>query len=370
MKKRPYRWSNFLLMRLLAGLFPIRIRNRPQQEQQKVAVYMPDSKKIGDSLYLRMFFAGLRASQPQMKVILFCQKRYCSLLDGFDGVEIQAVLPEQIKAKGLKQKIKRLLGTFKLFRPYQGQFEAVISFKSSFHLIDYLILHTLQASKNIAYVRFPLTSVLQCNLYQPGGHFQDRVMQALSFLVPDKPHSYTMPLPEYSHLQANYQTWVDQDDSKTHIACNFFSSATDQLREGVVEAMISFLRNWLEAYPQDTFCLIPIPQHEQHLKEVAAAFCDDQVIYYDVPVSLENSLALMSVADLCFSPDTSVVHMANGLRKPVLGVYPNDAFNFSNWKPLHPASQVVFTDSTHREALFNFSFSALMQARKKLEQAL
>ncbi|MCC2677666.1 MAG: hypothetical protein K0R29_242 [Pseudobdellovibrio sp.] len=64
--------------------------------------------------------------------------------------------------------------------------------------------------------------------------------------------------------------------------------------------------------------------------------------------SLEDNLALMSLADLIITPDTAWVHLAAALEKNLVAVYREDTEEKNSliWAPAHKNSRVVYAPNT------------------------
>lgn len=83
---------------------------------------------------------------------------------------------------------------------------------------------------------------------------------------------------------------------------------------------------------------------------------------------LNDNLALIKEADLILSPDTSIVHAACALRKPLIAIYkvvkPPD-YGTLNWKPYgSPQIQIIYSDTPDRH-VNAFSMNELELALQK-----
>jgi ADP-heptose:LPS heptosyltransferase len=91
--------------------------------------------------------------------------------------------------------------------------------------------------------------------------------------------------------------------------------------------------------------LIHKPEDREHTEQLipikAAAFT-----FLSYPTSsLLDLVALVDNLDLIISPDTSIVHMACALKKPLVAIYKNNLTLYNLWFPISDCNFVVFSGS-------------------------
>ena len=62
--------------------------------------------------------------------------------------------------------------------------------------------------------------------------------------------------------------------------------------------------------------------------------------------NLHRLISLCNRADLIISTDTSLIHIASALDKPLLGIYPNDPVKSVEWAPRCTFSSTSSTEKT------------------------
>jgi ADP-heptose:LPS heptosyltransferase len=86
--------------------------------------------------------------------------------------------------------------------------------------------------------------------------------------------------------------------------------------------------------------------------------------------SLNDNLALLSLADLVITPDTAWVHMASALGRNLVAVYREDTEEKNSiiWAPAHKNSKVVIAPNTLENPydINNVSVDEVVQAAKSL----
>ncbi len=70
-----------------------------------------------------------------------------------------------------------------------------------------------------------------------------------------------------------------------------------------------------------------------------------ELITYCYNYSLQSLVKALNSSKIVISPDTSIIHLASGLNKPVLGLYPNVYWNFERFKPLSEVNETVISKS-------------------------
>jgi ADP-heptose:LPS heptosyltransferase len=61
--------------------------------------------------------------------------------------------------------------------------------------------------------------------------------------------------------------------------------------------------------------------------------------------SVLDVAALVDAVDLLITPDTSLVHMACALEKPLISIYSNDLNSFETWHPKSKSNHVIFSEN-------------------------
>ena len=95
----------------------------------------------------------------------------------------------------------------------------------------------------------------------------------------------------------------------------------------------------------------------------ARAQADTGIHWRALVVNTENDLpglvALCDRASVVISPDTSLIHIASALDKPVLGIYQNDGVKSIEWAPLCSRFAVVI--SPDPKTIHGFSADEVLQ---------
>lgn len=317
----------------------------PLQEIKTLALLRWDNK-LGDAIMSGLFIQALRNTRPD--------------------IQISVITPE-FCANWFKQATncntvpcgKRGIKTARSLRQYRGQFDAVIDLGTSFDFKELAAFHELGAGYNIGFNKehHPIFNV---HIPQQAIHFKDRYLAAANLFAPVSDNQQ-IPLIPFAKEAVVKTLGVN-------VAMNLFgSSKYRQFSKAEAKKLIS---QWLKDFPNDYLYLIPVPGKMDFLQQLVEEFHSERVILAGDTPSLAFSLQLLSQVDLCFTPDTSVVHMASALNTPILAIYADNPRNFQEWHPLSDKQQVIFNpatkDKNDRVYVHDFSWAVLKQKRESL----
>lgn len=317
--------------------------------------------KLGDAVMCSALIKALKQYRPDIKVSVITGKVSGAWLEAIEGCKV-IYCPR----RGMK--------TAKSFKQYAGMFDAVIDISNGFSEKELLALYSLNASYYIGYEKEDYNIF---NIYIDREHvnFFERY-QAVAKLFIDPPNfDYALPVPDYSQAMLPLQKLIDnkQENNQLLVAMNFFGSGKH--RQFSLPQAVDLVNRWINENEKDDLLLIPVPDKVDFLAAVKTR-CDkpERIINMDIACSINNTLAMLSLSDFCFTPDTSVVHMASATNTPTLAIYGGNQRNYQEWKPLAEYSQVLFNPEpksrNDRVSVNHFEWDELMQARQKIVDAL
>jgi ADP-heptose:LPS heptosyltransferase len=312
--------------------------------------------KLGDAVISSALISCLNKYRPDLKITVITGKISASWLSNIGDVEI-------IECP------KRTLEVALNFAQYKGRFDAVIELGSSFSEKELLALSTLEASYYIGYDKdkYNLFNIAVDIKHQ---NMMERYKAVASMFISQPDFEYILPSPDFSSSTEMFSSIIEPIKSKGNIiAMNFFGSGKH--RQFSFSQAKSLTDRWLNENKEDYMLLIPVPGQADFLKKLKEkSSYADRIIYIEEPASIKNTLALLSFSDFCFTPDTSVVHMASAVNKPVLAIYGGNQRNYEEWKPVEESSKVIFNpkaqSSNDRVLISCFEWQELSIARKQL----
>jgi ADP-heptose:LPS heptosyltransferase len=313
--------------------------------------------KLGDTIISSALVSCLSRYRPDLKITVITGEISASWLKNIDDVDI-------IECP------KRSIETAKSFIQYKGKFDAVIELGSSFGEKELRALSALEASYYIGYdkEKYNLFNVNVDIKYQ---NMMLRYKAVASMFIPEYDFEYHLPTPDFKSALQKFLPLIEPIKLKGNIvvAMNFFGSG--KYRKFSFSEAKLLTERWLKENKMDYMLFIPVPEQSKFLKRLKEqSSFSERIIYVDHPPSIKNTLALLSLSDFCFTPDTSVVHMASAVNKPVLAIYGGKLKNYEEWKPIEESSHVIFNPmpktSSDRVSVSNFNWQELSVARSNL----
>lgn len=317
-------------------------------EKIKTLALLRWDNKLGDSIMSNVLISNLQRYRPDIKITVITQSFCAEWFRKSTGVSIIICN-------------KRSLETAKSFSQYKGKFDAVVELGSSFDFKELVAIRELGAAYNIGYNKNNYNIFNVC-LNESAVHFRDRYLEVAKLFTGEN-LLRDIPLIPFSN-----ESIVNKQEGVNNVAVNFFGSS--KYRQFNLKAAEKFLNQWIESFPNDCLYLIPVPEKIDFLKSLKNKINNNRIKISSESPSLEHTLQILKQTDLCFSPDTSVVHLASALRSPIIAVYSDNVVNFKEWKPLSPCHEVIFNVPRKRESsrtyVYDFDWDELVLKRNKL----
>lgn len=157
------------------------------------------------------------------------------------------------------------------------------------------------------------------------------------------------------------------------IVVNLFGSEPNNARSIAPQAAVELLQRLATALPHATIALSctnstqAVAQGAMAAASAAlASGLGDRLVEANTDNDLQSLMALCDRASVVISPDTSLIHIASALDKPVVGIYQNDGIKSIEWAPLCSRYAVVIGPDAH--TIHGFSVEAVVQKVMALRQ--
>ena len=154
--------------------------------------------------------------------------------------------------------------------------------------------------------------------------------------------------------------------SQELVVVNLFGSEPNNARTISPTAAVTVLQRLAVALPDVTValsCTNSTQALAQHAIDGARTHADTGIHWRALVVNTDNNLpslmALCDRASVVISPDTSLIHIASALNKPVVGIYQNDGVKSIEWAPLCSYFDVVISPDPN--TIHGFSVEEVVQ---------
>ena len=307
---------------------------------QRILILLPDA--IGECLMATVFINTVKAHRPDIEItvasgsIAKATLAGCSSLDQFIAVDEMARRRKRMKllADEIEQRGNRFCLVVEMRKKLNPRILVCLARIKSRHYLGY---------NKHNYKIFDLNIP-----HSPTLHIWERWFSAAQLVIgdqslqkPDHPRRIlSLPVDEKIELQVG--TWFEKNTSSNpRVLLNFYAKVNNR-SFGYIEAM-KILRLWHTKFPSHSLLLLPVPGHEFDVEKMVAEMDNSAIMVAPYPLLLETSTALARRADLVFTPDTGMVHIASALNIPVVAVYRDDRENFEHCKPLSNSQGIIFT---------------------------
>lgn len=156
--------------------------------------------------------------------------------------------------------------------------------------------------------------------------FHDKYVHLLKLLtVPDIDDGYIIP----------YRKEITEGRKQYDLVFNFFGS-TEHKSVAVARASTT-LKKVIEHYPNLNVGLLSSPNTLNKAQLIENSVNNSGVVVIDNVNTINDAVNVIADAKVVISVDTSIVHIAAGLKKPNLAIYPKLQGVFNPWLP--PATE-------------------------------
>ena len=129
--------------------------------------------------------------------------------------------------------------------------------------------------------------------------------------------SYDIPLKEES--EKNIEKYFLKNCIKKSIAVNFFGSI-DKRKINVDNALV-LLKNIRKQYPEFEINILDSPVDREKIFEILKEEKIGGIYYYKDTNSIFDAISIIKRSEIVVSPDTSIVHIAEGFDKKIIAFY-------------------------------------------------
>lgn len=156
----------------------------------------------------------------------------------------------------------------------------------------------------------------------------------ISFEQDERMPEIHIPAEVQARINKRVDTLLNSTGSKRLVVIN--TEAATPYREWGLNNTSEFARKLIEAHPELQIALICSPAQVETLKTYFAQRSLPAQIQFFPTASIFEVAALLARSELLVSPDTATIHVANALRKPIIGFYVKN----TEWKPFEVPSYV------------------------------
>ena len=281
----------------------------------KIIVLQQDGK-IGDYIISSFIFRELKKYNPLTQVDVICSPKNENLFKTNHFIDHFFVLDK--KAPCAYTKMGEKLA--------KENYDVLINLPVQLRNRDLWLTRLIKAKNNIGYQK---QNYKLFNLDIPGGqlHFSQIYADSIKKCGVMNINS-EYDIPDNSQQKEEIRNFIKDNQLENHIAINFFGAARSR------KFTEKNIRKFIERFKvlNKKVLLLTYPEMTPLLKDIVVDF--PNAFIYENTQDIFDTIELIRYADVVISPDTSIIHIASGLNKKLIGFYKlEDKENLIHWHP-------------------------------------
>ncbi|GJA47498.1 MULTISPECIES: glycosyltransferase family 9 protein [Aeromonas] len=289
--------------------------------------------KLGDSFISSFFFRELKKLPGNKKVTVITTPALASLYRDCFGVD------EVIEINK---------------RPGYG---AIGKMVSAIPHVD-LVIHLTEGMKmKDLYLLYKLSSTNVASLDDSIGRVNVKLSEATAGMLFQDKYRYLLSLLGAKEVDQKYMIPVAEKGNVTSacddlILINPFGST--QYKSFSHAKMVELLKTLATEFAAYRFGVLSSPATYAAAEAMLRASAASNVMLLDGVKTIDNAIYCVQQCMAVLSVDTAIVHIAVGLEKPLVAIYPRHGETFNQWLPTStPRVRILFSDSPGLNADMN-----------------
>lgn len=302
-------------LKLGKWLLDKKIQGEPLPQNPKILVLQQDGK-IGDYIVSSFIFRELKKFNPNLQVDVLCSPKNLNLFQENKFVDRCFVLERKKICSYTKMGMKLS----------KENYDVLINLPVLLRNRDLWLTRLINAKNNIGYKKENY-HLFNFNVSDSGYHFSQVYAEAIKLIGVDFA-DLTYDIPFQSHQKEEIACFVQQNKLHNAVAINFFGAASSRkFSETKIHEFLRYMKN-----ENKTVLLLTYPEVTAKLSHIAKAY--ENVFIYQDTKSIFDTIELLRYVKTVISPDTSIIHIAAGLNKEIIGFYKlSDEENYKHWHP-------------------------------------
>ena len=159
---------------------------------------------------------------------------------------------------------------------------------------------------------------------------------------------YEIPLNK--EAEEKVDKYLEKKKIDNYIAVNFFGAAKNKKinNENAIK-LIDMLRM---KYKDKKIIILDSPSDRKALDNILKNILDDKRVYFYPNSTIFEAIEIIKKSILVVSPDTAIIHIADGFNKEIISFYKNEKITYDKWK-ISEDNEIHFYENNINE--LNFS---------------
>lgn len=309
-------------------------------------LFMRYDGKIGDYIVSSFIFREIKKANPSVEISVISDDKHCELYQNNPHITHVHVINGRNLSKFIQ--LSRSLK--------KEHFDIIVDLNTILRNRELLLLKTLNASYRIGNGYNNSSFFDYC--VQSDVHTSNSYAEILTHLSITTP-SLEYDIPHNAQCCDDIQAFLHKNNLANYIVVNFFGASSSR--------SFSFNRqreilNTITTYSAQPIVLLTYPAVTKKLQQLIESRTN--IYLFPQTTSIYHSIEIIKQATLVISPDTSIIHIAAGLHKKIIGCYSNDIKNNIRWAPF--AAQKDYRQIYFEKHVDNISLKYFQKAFNEL----
>ncbi len=293
---------------------------------QRVLLIRWDAK-YGDSIVSSFLFREMKRVNPDISIEVLCVESMLALFKNHwhaDQVYLCAKRPSYCELWKIANEM--------------GDIDLVIHFTKVMKMKDLFFLHTLRPRYIASLDDEPNCVNIKLREKTKGFHFADKFSYLLRCLGA-KSVDTSYVIPKSIENEDKVSLFWPKGIEKV-IAINPFGAGSS--RKLTVNSICKIVNIVNNVSPSFGICLLCQPKEFDIVSNIVDSINDPSVFLYPDGREIYDLFAQLRLCAGLISVDTATIHIASGLKIPVLGLYNPDMDNYNDWGPNNEQAITIF----------------------------
>ena len=139
---------------------------------------------------------------------------------------------------------------------------------------------------------------------------------------------YEVPINDASEIRV--EEYLKANKISKFVAINFFGAS--KRRKFKVSKAIDLLGKIQKKYPEYKIIILNSPKDKKTILSIMKIMKENNIYYNEDFKTINDAISLIRKSEIVVSPDTAIVHIAEGLKKDIIAFYSEDKKNYEKWK--------------------------------------
>lgn len=159
---------------------------------------------------------------------------------------------------------------------------------------------------------------------------------------------YEIPLNK--EAEEKVDKYLEKKKIDNYIAVNFFGAAKNKKINN--ENAIKLIDMLCMKYKDKKIIILDSPSDRKALDNILKNILDDKRVYFYPNSTIFEAIEIIKKSILVVSPDTAIIHIADGFDKKVISFYKNEKITYDKWK-ISEDNEIHFYENNINELDFS-----------------